>query len=349
MITEKRLSWKAVPLLLVGLLVFFLYLYFLGLDKIAASLQSTSLVYYSLTFIVVALDMFVYSLAWLYFLRPLSVKASLKDVFTFVWIGSFVDILVPAESISGEVSKAYLMSKSSGENTGKVVASVVSHRILNMTVTLIGLITGSVLFIVTSPVEISGLILFLLLLVTVGTTIAVVSLIIICTRESMTERISNWILRVVSFISRGRWQLTSLRSRARKMLRAFHQGIKILGKTPRVLVLPVVFTVAAWTLNILVPFLVFVSLGRLVGISVIIIVYSLSFAIRAIPIGVPGDIGLTESVMTGFYIMLMPDVPSNISAAATILTAISTIGFKLLVGYIAVQRVGVKILTGNKR
>jgi len=347
MLTEKRLSWKTVPLLLIGLLVFFLYLYFLGLGKIVDSLQSTNLVFYSLTFIVVALDMLFYSLAWLYFLRPLSVKASLKDVFIFTWIGNFVDILVPAESISGEISKAYLMSKSSGGNSGKVVASVVSHRILNMTITLTGLIIGSLLFIVNYPLVISGFALIFLLFVTVGTAIAVVFLIIVCTKESMTERLSDWILRFVKFVSRGRWQLTNLRSRTREMLRAFHQGIKILGKNPKVLVLPVVFTIAAWSFNLLVPLLVFVSLKYPVSLSVIIIVYSLSFAVRAIPIGVPGDVGLAESVMMGFYIML--GVPSNISAAATILTAISTIGFKLLVGYLAVHWVGAKILTGNKR
>lgn len=131
------------------------------------------------------------------------------------------------------------------------------------------------------------------------------------------------------------------------MLKAFHQGIEILGKNPKSLVLPVVFIIAVWAFNFLVPFLVFVSLGRFVDLSIIIIVYSLGFTIRAIPIGVPGDIGLTESIMTAFYIML--GVPSDISAAATILTAISTIGFKLLVGYMAVQWVGVKILTGNKQ
>ncbi len=348
MIPEKRLSLKkTVPLLLIGLLIFFLYLYFLGFKSIAKSLQSTNLIYYSLTFVVVAFDVLVYSLAWLYFLRPLSVKASLKDAFLFVWIGNFVDILVPAESISGEVSKAYLMSKRSGGNTGKVVASVVGHRVLNMTITLTALIIGSVLFIVYYPVEISGFALFLLFAVTVGTAIAVIFLIILCTKESMTRRLSDWILRFAAFISRGRWQLTNLRSRTQEMLSTFHQGIKILGKNPKALILPVVFTIAAWVFNLLVPFLVFVSLKHLVGLSVIIIVYSLSFAIRAIPVGVPADIGLAESVMTGFYILL--GVPANISAAATILIAISTIGFKLLVGYMAVHWVGVKILTNNNQ
>jgi uncharacterized protein (TIRG00374 family) len=346
MIAEKRLTWKTVPLLLVGLLVFFLYLYFLGLDKIAASLQSTNLVWYSLAFIIVTLNMLLYSLAWLYFLRSLSVKASLKDAFIFTWVGNFVDLLVPAETVSGEISKAYLMSRSSGgENAGKVVASVVSHRILNMTITLTALIVGSLLFIVNYPVEISGFALLLLSAVIFGTAIAVVFLIIICMKESITEKISDWILRFAAFISRGRWQLTNLRSRTRGMLKAFHHGIKSLGKSPKALILPVVLTLAAWFLNLLVPFLTFVSIGHSVDLSVIIIVYSLSFAIRSIPIGVPGDVGLTESVMTGFYILL--GVPSDISAASTILAAIATIGFKLLVGYVAVQWVGVKILTRN--
>lgn len=348
MVTERHLSLKkTVPLLLIGLLIFFLYLYFLGLDTIVVSLQSTNLVYYSLTFIFVALDMFIYSLAWLYLLRSLSVKASLKDVFLFTWIGNFVDLLIPAESISGDVSKIYLMSKSSEGNAGKVAASVVSHRILNMAVILIGLIFGLLLFFVNYPAGISGFNLFFLLFIIGGTTIILIFLIITCTKESMTERITIWILRFISFISRGRWQLTNLQSKTQKILKAFHQGIETLGKNPKSLVLPILFTIAAWAFNFLVPFLVFVSLGRFVDLSIIIIVYSLGFTIQSIPIGVPGNIGLMESVMTAFYILL--GVPSTISAAATILTAISTIGFKLLVGYMAVHWIGVKILAGNKQ
>jgi uncharacterized protein (TIRG00374 family) len=343
---EKHLTWKAIPLFAIGLVIFFLFLYLLGFGKIAASLKSTNLAWYSLAFIAVAVDVLVYSIAWLYLLRSLSVKTSLKEAFLFVWIGSFVDILVPAESISGEVTKAYLMAKSSGGDTGKIVASVVSHKILNITITLTGLIIGSVLFIVKHPVGISGLILFTLLLVTVGTAILVIFLIILCIKESITERITDWGLRFITFVSRGRWQLTSLRLRTKKMLKAFHKGIQILGKTPKALVLPVVFTTAAWAFSFFIPFLVFVSLGNLVDISVIIIVYSISFAIRAIPIGVPGDVGLTESIVTYFYILL--GLSPGISAAATILTAISTIGFKLLVGYIAIHWIGIKILTNNK-
>jgi uncharacterized protein (TIRG00374 family) len=329
---EKHLTWKAIPLFAIGLVIFFLFLYLLGFGKIAASLKSTNLAWYSLAFIAVAVDVLVYSIAWLYLLRSLSVKTSLKEAFLFVW--------------SGEVTKAYLMAKSSGGDTGKIVASVVSHKILNITITLTGLIIGSVLFIVKHPVGISGLILFTLLLVTVGTAILVIFLIILCIKESITERITDWGLRFITFVSRGRWQLTSLRLRTKKMLKAFHKGIQILGKTPKALVLPVVFTTAAWAFSFFIPFLVFVSLGNLVDISVIIIVYSISFAIRAIPIGVPGDVGLTESIVTYFYILL--GLSPGISAAATILTAISTIGFKLLVGYIAIHWIGIKILTNNK-
>lgn len=57
-----------------------------------------------------------------------------------MWIANFVDIIIPFEAVSGEITRAYLVYKSTNESTGKVAASLVIHRILAMGVTVAGLI-----------------------------------------------------------------------------------------------------------------------------------------------------------------------------------------------------------------
>jgi len=341
MIPEKRLAIKrTVPFLLIGLAIFIFYLYvFVGMPEIIQIIQRINLFYYSLAVVLIFLSTLAYSLAWQYFLRPLSVNVPLRKTFLYVWIGSFVDILVPAESISGDASRVYLMSKGSGENAGKVVASVVSHRILSIVITLGSLIIGSLsLFILQIHVE--AFVLNFIIFVIFGTAISLVFMFLLCLRERMTQKIIDPLLRFFAFISRGRLQLTSLRSKTRKALRAFHQAIGVLGKNPRSLIQPVFFSVVSWFLSVLLTFFVFFSLGYKVNIAVLIIVYCIVCSIQTVPIGIIGGVGILDIAMISLYALL--GVPHDISASATVLIRAITVWFRLLIGFVAIQWVGIK-------
>lgn len=350
MTTEKRqLMKRGIPLLLIGLLVFIFYLYFFGgiarLSDIVKKLQTAHPFYYSLTFVSVILSVLFYSFAWHRLMSLLSVEATFRKAFLYVCIGTFVDLLVPAESVSGEASKAYLMSKNPNVNSGKVVASIVSHRILSMTVTLGGLIISSVFFILKyKPPE---LILDFIVITVSCTALSTILLGYLSVREQTTRKIVNWVISLAARISRGRWELTSLRSKARKMLKAFHQGIGILTRNPRALAWPVVFSMAAWFFHVLVFFLVFISIDFEISLSAIIMVYSISVSLQGIPLGIPGEVGFMEIVMTTLYALL--GVPIVVSAAATVLTRVVTLWFKLVVGYVAVQWIGIKVLMGGEQ
>jgi len=309
-------------------------------------IQGVNLFYYSLAVVVLLLDMLAYSLTWHYFLRPLSVKVPFRKTFLFTWIGVFVDLLIPAESISGDATKAYLMSKDSGENAGKVVASVVSHRILSMIITLSSLIISSLLLFILQY-KLPALVSNLILLVAVGTVISLVFIFLLCLKEQLTQKLIDLLLRFFVFVSRGRLKLTSLRTKATKALRAFHESIEVLGRHPGSLVRPVFFSIAGWFLSILLSYLVFVSLRHPVSFILIMIVFSISVTIQNIPIGVPGEVGLVEIVMTSLYGLL--GVPLGISAAATVLIRVLTVWFKFFIGFMAAQWIGIKALIGSSR
>lgn len=351
MIAEKRWIMKrGVAFLLIGLSIFLVYLFFFGgmknLADIAARLRTADPFYYSLAFVSVTLSMFFSSLTWHRLLNLLSIRATFRKAFLYLWIGSFVDLLVPAESVSGEVSKAYLMSKNSNVNSGKVVASIVSHRILSMTVTLGGLIISSVFFVLKyKPSE-----LVLVLGVTVIASCSAVTIILLgylSLREQTTKKLVNWVIKLAARISRGRWELTSLRSKARRMLKAFHRGIETLTRNPRDLALPVILSIISWAFNVLVISLVFLSIGFEISLSAIVVVYSISVSLQTVPLGIPGEVGFMEIVMTTLYTLL--GVPIAISAVATVLTRVVTLWFKLIVGYAAVQWVGIDVLVGGKK
>jgi uncharacterized protein (TIRG00374 family) len=238
------------------------------------------------------------------------------------------------------------MTKDSNENPGNVVASIVSHRILSTTINLISLIIGS-LAILILKYELPNLILNLILLVAVGNAISIGFLFLVCLRKEIAQKIIDSLLNFLKFILRGRLQLTTVRFKVRKALKAFHQALEVLGKNPKSLAQPVVFSLTSWFFSAFVSFLVFVSLGHPIHFSVVIIVYSISCAIRSFPLGIPGEVGVMEVVMTTLYTAFLGIEFAPLCAAATVLIRVLTVWFRLFIGFMAVQWVGIKALMGS--
>ena len=346
MVEQRRFALRTVVLFFVaGLFVFLLYLYFfVPFRDLVQTLGHVNLFYFLLASSALFFSAAFYSLAWQRLLDMLSVKASFSKAFQFTWVASFVDILVPAESVSGDISRIYLMSKESGGDTGKVVASVISHRMLATSVTIVSLIASSTYF--ASRYKPPILILELVAIVAACSAIFIGLLFYLSMRRESTEKIANWLIKLLARISRGRWKLERLKESAMKTLSTFHEGIVTLSGNPKGLIQPLVFSIFAWVLDILIAVLVFLSLGPLettISLSAIVIVYSISVAIHYIPI-VSGELGILEIVMTSLFTLLGNPQAIAVFAVATILIRALTLWGRLLVGGLIVQFMGIKSL-----
>jgi len=349
MIKETHFSLRTGAILIaIGLFIFIVFLFAFGVNplQVAETVKTANPFYYSLAFAALLLSVVFYSLTWNRLLNLLSVKTSLLKAFQFIWIGDFVNQMIPAESVSGDITRIYLMSKESGENAGKVVASVMGHRILSSVIAFGGFLISAVYFVlVYSP---SLLVLEFIVIVIAASTFSLSLLIYLSTRKQSTERIVNWVVGLLARISRGRWQFDSLKMSAEKMLNAFHEGIETLIERPKKLFLPLVFSFAAWLFDLLIAVLVFFSIGSLgvtISFPAIIIVYSIIIGIQNIPLGIPGEVGLVEIVMTGLYTLLGsgdPIVMSAIAAGATLLIRILTLWTRIIIGGVAFQWLGIK-------
>lgn len=343
MVSEKQLSLKrTVPFLLVGILIFVAYLYFfVGIPEMITIIQKVNLFYYALAVAVLFVNMITNSLTWQFFLRPLSIKVPFRKTFLFTLIGVFVDLLVPAESISGDATKAYLMTKGSGEKAGKVLASVVSHRILSMTIPLGSLIFSFILLYIRG-IEVPVLVSTLILLVIFGIAISLFFIFLFSLKEKLAQRLIDALLRFLGFFTRGRLNIERLKASAIKGLGVFHGSIDILRRNPKSLVAPVLSELTGWFFSILLSYLVFVSLGQQIDFVIIIVVHSVSVSIQSIPVGIPGEVGVVDTAMTWLYTLLA--LESSVSAAATVLIQILRVWFRFVAGFVAVQVVGIKNL-----
>ena len=130
---------------LLGIAAFMIYILIFQVDflEILSNLQMVNPFYYLLAVVLSLIEVFFFSLAWRTLLNFLGVKLSILKSNLLVWSGIFIDILVPAESVSGEALRIYLIAKEQGNETcGRVVASLVTHRILGMTMNVSILLVG---------------------------------------------------------------------------------------------------------------------------------------------------------------------------------------------------------------
>ena len=127
---NPKLSKTVFLISIIGLVVFVLYLYFfVGIPSFISTLEKLNLWYYSLAFVLVVVSVFFHALVWRGLLSNLSYSIKIRTAFWFSWIGIFVDNIVPG-GLTGDLFKAYWLCKTEVHDTGKVVASVIAHKIL---------------------------------------------------------------------------------------------------------------------------------------------------------------------------------------------------------------------------
>jgi len=344
-----QVTWKTVLLPALGLLVFFLYLYIFGVDipTIIATAQRIDLSIYFLAIAALIFETFFFALSWRSLLNFLSVKLSVTKSFLYVWFGIFMDIVIPAESISGEISRVYLVTREQNGTSGKVVASLVAHRLMGMSINIVSLLTGMVVLLIGK--QLNGIVLNLMLFLVVATTIFLILLVLLCVKEEWTLKIINTLIRFIERIGRGKWQLTKVRAEVIKAARIFHSSMKEYGRAPKTLLTSLFFSVISWLLSLTVTYIVFLSLGYPVHWSIIIVTRSIVVAVKSIPIGVPFEAGLPEITMSTLFMALLPEIPFDIRATicgtATILIRILTVWLRFFIGFVIHEWLGIKTIT----
>lgn len=340
---KPKITWKTLLPAALGVIAFLLYLYIFNVDipEMIATVKRVNISIYSLAIAALILQTLLFSLSWRSLLNFLSVKLSVRKSFLYVWYGIFMDILIPAESISGEISRVYLVTRKQNGTSGKVVASLVAHRLIGMGINLVGLMAGMFLLLIQE--QISGILLNLSLLLVVGTTVFLVLLILLCVKERWTLKIIDAAIKFVDYITRGRWNLANVRRRVVKAARMFHSSMKQFGHAPKTLSTSLLLSVSSWLCSIAVSYLVFFSLGFSIRWSAIIITNSIMVAIKGIPLGVPFEAGLPELTMPTLYAAL--GIPPTICATATILIRLLTVWLRFCIGFAVQQWLGIRAVT----
>jgi len=167
----------------------------------------------------------------------------MRRMLLLTWAGMFFDATVPEPGWTGDLSKAYMLAKTSNQDAGRIAASVIGQKVIVMAVTVIDLLIGFSLL--TWNYALHPTVLIFVTIVLILTTSFLLIAVYISTKPEATKRILNWLIRAISFLRRGHWNPHSFRAKAEDMLNKFHEGIRVLGSNPKSLVRPVIFAFIA--------------------------------------------------------------------------------------------------------
>jgi uncharacterized protein (TIRG00374 family) len=342
---KPKITRKTILLPIVGLVAFFAYIYLFQVDipEIIATVQRSDPRFYLIAVIISLLEIFFYTLSWRQLLDFLAVKVSIVKSYLYVWYGIYMDIIIPAESISGEISRVYLVEREQSGTSGKVVASLVTHRLMGMSINVASLILG--LGILLTERQVGALIFNLTMLFTIIIVIVLLLIVLLCFREEWTLKIINGLIKLAERVSHGRWKLDKIKEEANKAVKIFHDSMKEFLRAPKTLSISLFFLILSWVISFSITYLVFVALRFPIEWSVILVTSAIVLAVKSIPIGVPFEVGLPEITMTSFYTLF--GIPAEISATATILIRIVTLWLRFFIGFMAQQWLELKTVITN--
>jgi uncharacterized protein (TIRG00374 family) len=281
-------------------------------------------------------------MAWYELLKTLSINISPRKAFLYNWVGNFVDLVIPCETVCGEIARMSLVYDEVKEDFGKTVASVVSLRIIT-TVAILGVLAvGSISIVLNS--QTSFVIINVLVITLVLSIVQAVVLLYIAVKAKASKRLSNILAKFAKIFVGKRFKTDDLQKRTEKNLAVFHQGFETLRRHPRSIIKPLIYSTLGWLFQISVYFLVFYALGfGNVAFGLVILVASITMYIQGLSAAF--SVGIVEIIMATLY--ASSGIPSVIGGAATAMIRIMIFWFQILVGFIIIQWVGAKKLLGS--
>jgi uncharacterized protein (TIRG00374 family) len=338
--TKPKFTWKTILFPLLGLVGFFLYLYIFQVDIIAIIqiAQTANPIFFSLATICGLTEVLFYTISWRTLTNYLGIQMTLKRAYLYVWYGLYVDIIVPAESVSGEITRTYLLMRDQCGSCGKIVASLFTHRLLGMAMNVAVLILGVTLL--SMEGQISAVIFNLIIFITAAITVLTIVLTVISFKKTWALKILNWTTNFANKISRGKWTLIKFKEQAIEITNHFHESMTEFSHNKKPLATSFFYLAITWLFNLSIAYLVFQSLDYPVSWSILLITAAIVLAVKSIPIGIPFEIGIPEATMTTLYIAM--GINPAVAATATIITRIITLWFRFFIGFIAQQYLELK-------
>jgi len=327
-----------------GLVAFVLYLWlFVGFDGLFMLINQINVYQYSLfiglavaaLFAAVVFD----TLIWDSLLKSLSVKVKFRKLVLYNWIGNFIELIIPAATVGGEVARIALAQKETKHDTGIAAATVLGSRIISTFVYSGGLLVAFVLLLFTN--QLPFYLLTPVVLVIAGTAAVLLCVFGIAFKTSVANKLVTTIMWVARKVIKDSNKQQYIESKLHSNLHSFSDVFKTFKKQRRQLVKPTIYAIISWIFNLVVYLMIFYSLDfTAISLVNLATIYCIVTTVETITAGV--SVGAVEVTMVNLFAIY--GVPIVTAAAATTIVRLLTFWSQVLVGYALVNWIGTKSL-----
>ncbi|HSV50321.1 MAG TPA: flippase-like domain-containing protein, partial [Candidatus Acidoferrales bacterium] len=318
------LGQKTIAFMTLGLVAFILYLwFFVGFDGLFALMSQLNVYQYSIfiglavtaLFAAVVFD----SLVWDALLKSLSVKVKFRKLVLYNCIGNFIELIIPAATIGGEVARIALAQKETNHDTGIAAATVIGSRIISTFVYSGGLIVAFVLLLFTHQLPVY--LVTPVILVVLGTGVMLLCVFGVAFKAGAVDKIVDAVMWVTKKVIKTPAKQESFRTKLHHGLSSFTVVFRTFKDQPRQLIKPALYAIVSWVFNLIVYLMIFYSLN-FTAISLIDLatVYCIVTTVETITAGIP--VGAVEVTMVNLFSIY--GVPIAIAAAATTIVRLLT-------------------------
>jgi uncharacterized protein (TIRG00374 family) len=272
-ISPSTKKWIIISALIGYVVLLFFLFFFIDIGKLFSVLGSVNLSIYLLALICVVVSITFHTLVWFQLLNSVSIKLGFRRTYVLYWVGVFVDNLIPG-GWSGDLFKAYLLSRDPELDTGRAVASVVAKNVYEAIFNLGSMILGLILLLLNYNLPDNGILLaiggIMVLL-----TLPLVILLVVSFKPEGAKRVLSFLIRLLPEGGK-RWNLVTLQANMEEAVDNYHEGMQLLLENPRMLFKPMILSFFAWGFEVVTLLLVFASLGQTIPVDKVIIVRAIA-------------------------------------------------------------------------
>ncbi len=312
-------------LLLLGVLLFILYLLWTNPFKVLLEAGRLNLPLFLLSILINDTGLLLFAFSWHLLLRGMDVKVSPLKSLSATFISLFVVWLMPIP-IGSELIRAYLMRNEEGSNLGKAAASVMIHKAMyNLSFGLLITIAAVIEALrgVSIPIK-KGLLLFVILF-GVSTSLLFSLILTPSLLRSVYRRLPNWLrLR----LERGLNDPQIGAGGFEALINGVEDALSILRSKPLLNFSVLLMVAFQWSTGSITTWLVAMSLGCRIDFWIIVVLYAAVEFIQQLNIIIPGGLGIVDAGLTGSLYLL--GLPLSLASAISLLTRLVTYWFELL-------------------
>ena len=288
--------------------------------------------YFLLAFLAYGFSFLIYTARMKYVIRPV-VKTDFWFLAQNTIMGTFVGTITPASQIGGDPVKAHYIGKKYRKKRSAVFGAILVDRLYVGAVSVFFVILSGFFAFALLPLSddllllLQGTLFFILFSVTVIIAIYFVN------RDINFSEIFG---KIMPFLRRKKVGKRNPKGKFKKIFSEhfenFSSTFKKIALNKKIAVVAILFSIAYWILNFLVPYFLFLSFGHKVSFILVMVVYSVTIILAEIGF-TPGGSGLIEGAT--FLTYSLAGIDSSLALAVTLLTRIIFYFYALVLGGIS--------------